>query len=323
VRRRTEKVGRNNAGSGKPFGASDHLWVHRIAGDFGTPEREMSLSATRFVAGLGAFVLCLGLANFARAQAIRAAASGGTLSGTVVAGTGSTIPNAKVSVKNSAGEVATETQTDAGGHYSVANLAPGDYDVTVSADGYGTGTTKVTIAAGAGQTADITLNAPLSLGDLGFSTSQTQGSAADQARLDKRSHMLKLHQRFGLIDAIPMAATVATSFGAGGRSTSTSARWAHLALGSATGDLYFTSAYFAIFAPKIHGTQVKGPIRVHKVLAWVHGPGMILTPILGAIAFDQKSKGERVHGIASAHGAVAIVTAGAFGASILALTFKW
>jgi hypothetical protein len=50
---------------------------------------------------------------------------------------------------------------------------------------------------------------------------------------------------------------------------------------------------------------------------------MILTPILGAIAFDQKSKGERVHGIAAAHGPVAIVTAGAFGASILALTFKW
>ncbi len=161
------------------------------------------------------------------------------------------------------------------------------------------------------------------LEDLGITPEQARGNAQDQARLDKRSHMLKIHQRLGLIDTIPLIATVATSFGAGGRSTSTSARWTHLALGSATGDLYFTSAYFAIFAPKIPGTQVKGPIRLHKALAWIHGPGMILTPILGAIAFDQKSKGERVHGIASAHGAVAIVTASAYGAAILSLSFKW
>ena len=105
--------------------------------------------------------------------------------------------------------------------------------------------------------------------------------------------MLKIHQRLGLITMIPLIATVATSFGAGGRSTSTSDRWAHLALGSATGDLYFTTAYFAIFAPRIPGTQTRGQIRVHKALAWVHGPGMILTPILGAIAFDQRSKGEK------------------------------
>lgn len=159
------------------------------------------------------------------------------------------------------------------------------------------------------------------LEDLGLSA--TQGNPQLQARLDKRSHMLKIHQRLGLIATVPLIATVATSFGAGGRDTSTSARWAHLALGSATGDLYFTSAYFAIFAPRIPGTQPRGQIRVHKALAWIHGPGMVLTPILGAIAFDQKSKGEKVHGIASAHGAVAVVTAGAYAAAILSVSFKF
>jgi hypothetical protein len=162
-----------------------------------------------------------------------------------------------------------------------------------------------------------------SLEDLGLSPSQTQSDPQLQARLDKRAHMLKIHQRLGLITAIPMIASVATGFGAGGKSTSTSDRWAHLALGSVTGDLYFTTAYFAIFAPRIPGTQTRGPIRVHKALAWIHGPGMILTPILGAIAFDQKSKGEKVHGIASAHGAVAIVTAGAFGAALLSVSLKF
>jgi hypothetical protein len=50
---------------------------------------------------------------------------------------------------------------------------------------------------------------------------------------------------------------------------------------------------------------------------------MILTPILGAIAFDQESKGEKVHGIASALAPVAIVTAAASGAAILSVSIKW
>src|ERR1019366_4082206 len=84
----------------------------------------------------------------------------------------------------------------------------------------------------------------------------------------------------------------------GGKSTSTTSRDLHVALGGLTGDLYFMSAYYAIRAPRVPGTETRGPIRFHKAMAWIHGPGMILTPILGAIAFDQKSKGEKVHGIA-------------------------
>ncbi len=162
-----------------------------------------------------------------------------------------------------------------------------------------------------------------SLNDLGFSPSQTQADVARQALLDKRTHMLKIHQRLGLIAAVPVLATVITSVGAGGKSTSTSSRDLHAALGGLAGDLYFSSAYFAIRAPKIPGTETRGPIRLHKALAWIHGPGMIATPILGIMAFDQKSKGEKVHGIASAHGPVAIVTAGAFGAALLSVSVKF
>jgi hypothetical protein len=56
-----------------------------------------------------------------------------------------------------------------------------------------------------------------SLGDLGFPADQAQGNAQDQARLDRRSHMLKMHQRFGLITLAPLIATIATSGLAGGR----------------------------------------------------------------------------------------------------------
>jgi hypothetical protein len=96
-----------------------------------------------------------------------------------------------------------------------------------------------------------------------------------------------------------------------------------MALGATTADLYFTSVYFAIRAPKIPDTETRGQMRANKILAWVHGTGMVLTPILGGIAFSQKSKGERVHGIASAHGPVAIVTASAYAAAILSVSIKF
>jgi hypothetical protein len=162
-----------------------------------------------------------------------------------------------------------------------------------------------------------------SLEDLGFSKTETQSNAAQQALLDKRTHMLKMHQRFGLITTIPLLATLITSVNAGGKSTSTTDRNVHLVLGAVTGDLYGITAYYAIRAPRIAGTETHGPIRLHKALAWVHGPGMILTPILGALAYSQKSNGEKVHGIASAHGPVAIVTAGAFGAALLSVSLKF
>ena len=162
-----------------------------------------------------------------------------------------------------------------------------------------------------------------SLNDLGFSPSQTQADAQRQALLDKRTHMLKIHQRMGLITTIPLIATVATSLNAGGKNTSTTSRDLHAALGGVTGDLYFITAYYAIRAPRVPGTETRGPIRFHKAMAWIHGPGMILTPILGIMAFNEKSNGEKVHGIASAHGPVAIVTAGAYAAALLSVSVKF
>jgi len=138
--------------------------------------------------------------------------------------------------------------------------------------------------------------------------------------------MLQVHQRLGLITTAPLLATLITAPGAKGHHGlpgSPSGREWHAALGGTTATLYFTSAYFAIRAPKVPGFEVKGPIRVHKALAWVHGPGMILTPILGAIAYSQLSTGERIHGIAKYHSWVAWTTAGAYGASIAAVSIRF
>ncbi|MGA8223046.1 MAG: carboxypeptidase-like regulatory domain-containing protein [Candidatus Acidiferrales bacterium] len=278
----------------------------------------MTPRAANFPVAAALLALTLSLSVPARAQT-----TGATLSGAITDQSGAVVPNAKITAKNVATAESVKTQTDTAGHYLIPNLKPGDYELSVSAEGFSTNTAKVSLAAGANQITNLTLGGVLSLGDLGFSPTQTQGSAQDQARLDKRSHMLKIHQRVGLIDTVPLVATVFLGAGAGGKKTSTTDRWAHLALGSVTGDLYFISAYYAIRAPKIEGTETRGGIRLHKILAWIHGPGMIATPILGAMAFDQKSNGRHVHGIAQAHGPVAIVTAAAYGASILAVSFKW
>lgn len=174
-----------------------------------------------------------------------------------------------------------------------------------------------------------------SLSDLGFPTTETKGSAEEQARLDKRSHMLKIHQRMGLITIAPLAATLITGGMAKGErersatgttlvaNTNTTGRNVHMALGTTTAAMYFTTAYFAIRAPKIAGTPTRGPIKLHKTLAWIHGTGMILTPILGAMAYNQLNNGQRVHGLASAHAPVAYTTAIAYGAAILSVSLKW
>jgi hypothetical protein len=50
---------------------------------------------------------------------------------------------------------------------------------------------------------------------------------------------------------------------------------------------------------------------------------MVLTPILGALAYRERSNGQRVHGIASAHGAVAAITGVAYGAALLSVAIKF
>ena len=78
-----------------------------------------------------------------------------------------------------------------------------------------------------------------SLEDLGITPAQAKGNAQAQALLDKRSHMLKIHQRLGLITIEPFAATLISSAFAGGRQTSSTTRDLHAASGYGDGGTVF------------------------------------------------------------------------------------
>lgn len=265
---------------------------------------------------LGAGILAL---SFLLPVPLLAQTASATLSGAVTGPSGA-VPNATVTIKNAATGQSTAAQTDASGRYHAANLAVGNYEISVSAAGFDTQSVNLTVAAGAPQTQDFKLTPSLSLGSLGFSEAQTQGSAREQALLNKRSHMLQVHQKLGLITTGPLVASVIAGFRAHGRHSSPTARDIHIGIGSATAGLYLATAYYAIFAPKVAGVKPHGPIRFHQAMAWIHGPGMILTPILGAMAESQLNQGEKLHGAAKYHGDVAIVTAVAYGLALLSET---
>ena len=153
-----------------------------------------------------------------------------------------------------------------------------------------------------------------------------------QKRLNERTHDLKVHQTLGLVTVAPMCAAVIVAGGAKAKRNkadpsgpliepSSGTVDLHAALGASTAALYGFTAYYAIRAPKIPGVKPKGAIKWHRDLVWIHAPGMILTPILGGMALSQENNGERVHGIASAHSYVAWTTVGAYGASIIAVSW--
>ncbi|HZP33622.1 MAG TPA: TonB-dependent receptor [Candidatus Acidoferrales bacterium] len=93
---------------------------------------------------------------------LRAQVAGATLSGTITDPQGGAIPNAKVSARNVATGVSTDTMTNAAGAYTIVNLIPGDYDVSISAQGFNTLATKVTLTVGAKQE----LSTPLQVGQV-------------------------------------------------------------------------------------------------------------------------------------------------------------
>jgi Carboxypeptidase regulatory-like domain/TonB-dependent Receptor Plug Domain/TonB dependent receptor len=76
--------------------------------------------------------------SFLIAVPARAQVVGATLSGTITDPSGSVVPNAQVSVRNTATGVTRGVAADTAGLYVIPNLLPGTYEVSVTAPGFST-----------------------------------------------------------------------------------------------------------------------------------------------------------------------------------------
>src|ERR1700676_5609210 len=84
--------------------------------------------------------------------------SGASLSGTITDPSGAAIADAKVIILNKATGQMREATAGSGGFYSVPNLLPGDYDVTVSAAGFSANKrSDLTLTVGAQQVLNVSL----------------------------------------------------------------------------------------------------------------------------------------------------------------------
>jgi Carboxypeptidase regulatory-like domain len=119
-----------------------------------TTTGETSMKSRIIMPGLVVWALgiCLSISMPARAQV-----AGATLSGTITDAQGGAVVNAKVSVKNLATGVTVDTVTNGNGAYTAPNLNPADYEVSVTALGFSTTATKVTLTVGQKQQLNLAL----------------------------------------------------------------------------------------------------------------------------------------------------------------------
>lgn len=89
------------------------------------------------------FVVCVSSSSPSFAQV-----AGATLSGTITDQQGASVAGAKITVRDLATGVVVNTETNSTGFYSIPNLNPAQYEVSVGASGFSTTVTQLTLRVG-------------------------------------------------------------------------------------------------------------------------------------------------------------------------------
>ena len=137
------------------------------------------------------FVVLVGLSSQSFAQS-------GTLSGTVTDSAGAVVSGAKVAAENNATNAAREATTNDRGSYSIADLQPGTYTVTVRKDGFAASVfrgVQITVA----QT--LTLDAKL---EVGSATVSVDVSGTSEAPIETDSSQLSTIVDAKTIETLPL-----------------------------------------------------------------------------------------------------------------------
>ena len=107
---------------------------------------------------LGANLLTLALICSATQMNLHSQVTGGTISGTVADSTGRFIPNASISVTNTATGISRTVTTNTDGFYTAPNLLPGTYDLKFTAAGFKTELKSgISLTVGATIALDLTM----------------------------------------------------------------------------------------------------------------------------------------------------------------------
>lgn len=107
---------------------------------------------------LSTSLLALALIYSATQVNLHAQVTGGAISGTVVDTSGRVIPNARISVANTATGISRTVTTNTDGFYTAPNLLPGTYDLTFTAPGFKTDLRKgILLTVGAAAVLDLTM----------------------------------------------------------------------------------------------------------------------------------------------------------------------
>jgi hypothetical protein len=88
---------------------------------------------------------------------VHAQVTGSTLSGRVTSANGSSVLNARISIKNIENEEAKSLTVNPDGSFAFVHLLPGTYEITVSAPGLTDASRKLTMALGVNQTLNIVM----------------------------------------------------------------------------------------------------------------------------------------------------------------------
>ena len=116
---------------------------------FRSHSRRLAVAATLALPALAPALLLPSATAFAQAT--------GTISGTVTDATGATVPNAAVLFHGNDTNSDQKTTADAAGLYTLPNLQPGSYSLTVTSPGFGTINQNVTVYVGTRINIDIKL----------------------------------------------------------------------------------------------------------------------------------------------------------------------